>query len=378
MIFSIKLIVVISILIVIVLIQLFYYWYFFARIAFYKKKDSTQFVANPISIIICARDEATNLANNLPGIIGQDYPYTNEIIVVNDNSYDDSKEILEAFQKEYKNLNVFHLTAEAQFLQGKKFPLSMGIKASKYELLLLTDADCVPASQNWISKIQNRFSEKIDVVLGYGAYKKRKGFLNKIIRFETLHTAMQYMSYALAGKAYMGVGRNLAYKKSLFQKVQGFKSHANIPSGDDDLFINQVATKTNVAISIDPETFTYSKPKTNWAEWKKQKSRHFSTGKFYKLEHKILLSVYNLSQFLFYPILAFACLVSLQNWMAQIIVLSIILIRYVSLMIVWFNTMNKLNEKDLKPYFLIWDIWLPIYYLQFLPSLFKKPKKQWK
>ena len=140
----------------------------------------------------------------------QQYRTTHEIIVVNDNSFDESKYILEEYQRTYKQLHLVELTQEARFIPGKKFPLSIGIKTAKYEIVLLTDADCVPASEFWIEKMQEGFNDGIEIVLGYGALHKKKGFFNKLVRWETLHTALQYLSYAKAGFAYMGVGRNLS------------------------------------------------------------------------------------------------------------------------------------------------------------------------
>jgi glycosyltransferase involved in cell wall biosynthesis len=357
----------------IVAIQLFYYWYFFSRLLFYKPKTSLITKTNPVSIIICARDESANLLKNLPGILSQEYPYTQELIVVNDNSFDDTQFILEQFQKTYKHINIIQLTEKAKFAQGKKFPLSVGIKSSKYEILVLTDADCTPASAAWLETMQRYFDDATDIVLGYGAYKKRKGLLNKIIRFETFHTALQYLTYSLAGVPYMGVGRNMAYKKTLFNQKKGFTSHNRIPSGDDDLFVNEAATAHNTAINIEPESFTYSTPKKTWSSWVQQKKRHYTTGRYYKASHKFLLGLYSLSQVLIYPLLIAALFFC--NWM---LVLPVLLVRIISLMIVWFGAMNKLQEKDLKPWFLFFDIWMLFYFFIFAPSLIRKTNSGWK
>ncbi len=183
-------------------------------------KETT--VEHAVSVVICARDEAHNLVKNLPGILVQNYKTSHEIVLVNDNSTDESKYLIDEFKRSFKNLNLIELTQEALMISGKKFPLSMGIKSAKYEIVLLTDADCVPASENWIQKMQGTYSDDIEIVLGYGAYHKQPGILNKLIRFETFHTAIQYLSYALAGKPYMGVGRNLSYKKNVFFRNKGF------------------------------------------------------------------------------------------------------------------------------------------------------------
>ena len=283
-------------------IQLFYYLFFFIRLAFYKPPVKQQSQEYPVSVIVCARDEAHQLAINLPGVLLQQYKTTHEVIVVNDNSEDDTKYVLEEFKKTFKELVIIPLTQEALMITGKKFPLSIGIKSTRYEVMLLTDADCIPASEFWIQKMQDAFTPAIEMVLGYGAYKKKKGFLNKMIRFETFQTAMQYFSFALAGLPYMGVGRNLSYKRSLFLKNKGFASINHIPGGDDDLFVNKVANKRNTAIVLDADAHTLSEPKTTWSAWMRQKSRHYTTAKHYKPKNKFLLGLYSLSNFFIYPV----------------------------------------------------------------------------
>jgi glycosyltransferase involved in cell wall biosynthesis len=303
----------------------------------------------------------------------QHYPTSHEVIVVNDNSYDDTKYLLEQFENEYKHLRVIELKQEAKLIPGKKFPLSIGIKGAKHEIVLLTDADCVPATEHWIANMQNSYTNNTEIVLGYGAYHKATGFLNKVIRWEAYHSALQYLSYALAGLPYMGVGRNLSYRKSLFYKQKGFSAHNHIASGDDDLFINSCATKDNVAVNINPEAFTLSNPTTNWTTFFKQKNRHYSTAKFYKPIHKFLLSTYALTQFLYYPL--FIAAICLFDWR---IVASVFAARFVTHAIVHYRALAKLNEHDLRSYFLIFDFGLIIYYLLFSFSLFKKPPQHWK
>ena len=354
------------------LIQLYFYLYFFIRLSFYKAAPEQIPQTLPVSVIICARDEAANLAKNLMGSLAQQYPATHEIIVVDDNSFDDSKYFLEALQKTYKQLNVVELKQEAKLIVGKKYPLSIGIRTAKHEIVLLTDADCVPASEFWINNMQAMYGKETEIVLGYGAHHKKKGLLNKLIRWETFHTALQYFSYALAGMPYMGVGRNLSYKKTIFFRHNGFSAHNNIPSGDDDLFINMAATKTNTTINIDEASFTLSEPATSWTKWMKQKTRHYSASKYYKPLHKFLLGAYSLSHFMFFPLL-FLSLVFF-NWQYALIVFAI---RFIIQSIVFYPSMKKLNEKDLFPLFLFFDIWMFFYYLIFAFALIKKPRPNW-
>ena len=354
-------------------IQLFYYLYFFRRLGFYQppvKKSSQEY---PVSVIICARDEAHNIAHNLPGILVQKYKTTHEVIVVNDNSTDETKYLLDEFRKMFKNLNPIPLKQEAKMIPGKKFPLSMGIKSAKYEVVLLTDADCVPASELWIQKMQDGYYDEKQIVLGYGTFHKKPGMLNKLIRFETFHSALQYLSFALAGVPYMGVGRNLSYKKELFFNNKGFSAINHIPGGDDDLFINMVANKRNTAIVIEKDAHTLSEAAPTWSIWQKQKFRHYTTSKYYKAKHKFLLGLYSLTQVLLYPFTLAAIL--FYNWWLALALFSL---RMIVLGIVWFKSMKKLNEADLFPYFIFLDIWMSFYFFLFTPALWRRPAKEWK
>ncbi len=356
----------------VIAIQVFYYLFFFARLAAYKEPSVEEYVEQPLSVIVCARDEAANLSKYLPGILFQDYKTTHEIIVVNDNSIDETKYILDEYKKSFKNLTAIELTQEAKFITGKKFPLSMGIKSAKHEILLLTDADCVPATEFWIQKMQAAYNDGIEIVLGYGAYHKKPSLLNKIIRFETFHTALQYFSYALAGIPFMGVGRNLSYKRDVFIRNKGFSSINQIPSGDDDLFINQVATKKNIAIVIDPAAHTLSEPKKKWGDWVRQKYRHYTTSKYYKPVHKFFLGLYSFTLFLVYPLLAVSII--FYSWQLALAIYSV---RFITQAIIYFIAMKKLNEKDLWPYFLLFDIWMFFYYIFFVPAIWRRPQKNW-
>lgn len=357
---------------VIIIIQLCYYLFVFARLAFYKAKIKNKSQQYPVSVIICGKNEAENIATHLPAVLVQDYSTTHEVIFVDDNSTDETKYLLEAFGKDFKGLRSLLLTQDALGIPGKKFPLSMGIKSAKYETLLMTDADCFPASEHWIQLMQGEYDEGKSIVLGYGAYAKKMGILNKLIRFETFHTALQYLSFALAKMPYMGVGRNLSYKREMFLKNKGFASINHIPGGDDDLFIIKIANKNNTAIMIDKDAHTISEPKKTWSAWMKQKRRHYSTSRYYPTKFKWLLGMYSFSHFLIYPLLV-VCVIYFNWWLA----LLVYLLRLIVLAIVWKKAMHKLNEDDLWSRFLLFDIWMFLYYFIMVPNIFRKAEKQW-
>ena len=324
-----------------VLIQLIYYWGIFSRLAFYKNKNQAR-QPQPVSVVICAKNEYYNLKENLPLILQQNY-HDFEVVVVNDESDDETYFLLKLLQEEYKNLKIVNFTDNVNFFKGKKFPLSIGIKCAKNDLILLTDADCKPESNEWISRMQENFHSGTEIVLGYGKLKSEGSLLNKLIRFDTLHIAIQYLSMALAGSPYMGVGRNLAYRKTLFYRQNGFISHYKLKSGDDDLFVNAAATSKNTKIMISHQSHTVSEAKKTFTNWIIQKRRHLTSGKRYKSSTKLNLGIYSFSQLVFFA--TFAVLVSVDY--TFLIVYPLFVLRLSSQLIIFKRAMIKLNEKNL-------------------------------
>ncbi len=354
------------------LVQLVYYWLVFRRVAFHAVSHVGG-TSQPVSVIICAKNEEIRLRKYLNAILEQAY-HDFEVIVVNDCSWDETGEFLDQIAPQYPRLKIVTLKEQEKYRHGKKFALTLGIKAAKHETLLLTDADCIPAGKNWVSLMQQHLGKGKEIVLGYGAYTKEKTFLNKLIRFDTFLTAMQYLSYALGGNPYMGVGRNLAYTKSLFFRNKGFATHNHILSGDDDLFVNENSTPTNTAVELDPESFTYSEPKHSFGEWLKQKKRHLMTANYYKPGHKAGLFFYGFSLFLFYSLLI-ALLILRFKWRILVSLYGAILILKAPIV---FKTAQKLKEKDLFWFFPILDLFQtylqPVFYTA---NLFSK-NKTWK
>ena len=335
--------------------QLYYLIYYHNRLRTYKSPDEPNQPGIPISVIISARNEARNLPENLPFILEQNYPDF-EVIVVNDCSVDESEHILKDIQAKYPHLKIVTVAENDRFKTGKKFALTMGIKAAKNEHLLFTDADCRPASANWIARMAANFSGSTEIVLGYSPYQKAGNFLNPFIRFETIKTAVNYLSAALAGNPYMGIGRNLGYTKTLFFSNKGFASHMHVMAGDDDLFVNQNATSDNTAIEIHPDAFTFSDAKSTFASLYKQKRRHMGVGKLYKNKHRRMLSFDALSGFLFYILLVLCVVLNYDPWPA----LGLFIFRLICQVIVYYKVFRKLDGKNLLWYLPFFDL---IYYV---------------
>lgn len=351
----------------------------------------------PVSIIICAKNESKNLQRFLPFVLEQDYPqHLFEVIVVNDQSTDHSESILAHFEKTYSNLKILTIsTDEVKTLPGKKYALSKGIAAASYETLLLTDADCKPASKQWLKIISKSQASIPQIILGYGAYKTQRGLLNKFIRWETANTSMQYTSYAAVGVPYMGVGRNLSYNKSLLDPLTSdtaFQSiYKNTPSGDDDLLIAKIATKENTMVCLNKEAHTISVPQSTWKNWWKQKTRHGSTGKYYPQKVKTRLGLYALSHSLYWflglPLLICGLTngnlktgietLEYKNWIL-ILVISLFLLR---LFLYWLNASKwyrNLDEKKILLFYPLGDLGWAIYNVLLSPYIFWKNKQTWK
>lgn len=327
----------------------------------------------PVTIIICARNEDDNLAEFLPKVLVQDYSEF-EVVVVNDCSIDNTENVIDEFAKIFPNLKKVTIQEDDYYKHGKKFAVMVGIKGAKYENLLFTDADCFPANEFWLKDMASGFVNKREIVLGYGAYKKDSGFLNKLIRFDTYLIAINYLSAAIKGKAYMGVGRNLAYKKSLFYKEKGFAKHYHITSGDDDLFINNACTKENTNVVVSHNSITYSLAKTKFKDWKRQKQRHLTTAPHYNASSKTKITLGYLSQYGFHFL--FLSLFLFKTTM--IAALGGLVLKICIQMIIFRKASKKLNEPDLWALSFFYEIMLLIVYPIFhISKLFIKPNK-WK
>jgi len=278
------------------IVQMLYIVRYFLPVARFKQSGAASDPV-PVSVIISARNEEKNLLEHIPLIMEQDYPEF-EVIVVNDSSWDDTGTVLKALEISYPRLRLIHLDEEKQNMQGKKFALTLAIKAARYEHILLTDADCRPASTGWIRAMAGGYTEGKEIVLGFAPQDRRPGWLNRLIRFDTLLIGLQYMGFAIRGQPYMGVGRNLSYKKELFFRVGGFRSHYRLASGDDDLFVNQVATLRNTAIMMEPGSHMVSAPREEWKGWFGQKRRHLTTAPYYKPAHRNQLVLWPASYYL--------------------------------------------------------------------------------
>ena len=326
---------------VVIVVQIVYYGFLFLKFGFARPLEQS-IKKIGVSVLVCAKNESDNLKRFIPEILNQNFPLF-ELILINDGSTDDSLEVMNGFKAEHKNVKVVDVQQIEAFWNNKKYALTLGIKSASFDYLLFTDADCRPVSNNWITEMSRHFTNKKSIVIGYGAYKKvENNLLNILIRFETVFTAMQYFSYANIGHPYMAVGRNLAYQKDEFFNARGFMSHMQVRSGDDDLFVNQVANAHNTSICVDPESFTESIPKNSFKDWFNQKRRHVTTAKHYRSTHKLMLGIFYISQFLFW-----SCAILLMAFTFKWkLVLGLIIVRFILVYLSYGLSAKKLNELD--------------------------------
>jgi hypothetical protein len=283
-----------------VLVQLYYAGYYF--LPFTRRQAAPMpAAAEPVSVIVCAHNELPNLRRLLPLLLRQEYSSDFEIILVDDRSTDGTAALVQQFSQVYPQLNLVSVSSTPTGLSPKKYALTLGIEAARYEQMLFTDADCWPATTQWISYMQAGFAQPADLVLGYSAYASTPGLLNKLIRFETLLTGAQYLSFAWRGYPYMGVGRNLAYTQRCFQATKGFASHLRRLGGDDDLLVQDaVAQGQRVAVQAHPAAQTVSLPAQTWTAWWRQKRRHLSAGPRYTWKDQARIGTFIGTNLLFY------------------------------------------------------------------------------
>lgn len=356
------------------IVQIGYWLLLFSRLYRYQNSPPSQKSDEPpVSVVICAKNEANNLSSNLPHILTQKYRSL-EILLVDDHSTDNSVEVVLQYQKKYSYLRIINFSYTKKYI-GKKEALTLGLNEAQHDFVAVTDADCAPVSPYWLSTMMSHFDDKnIEIVLGYGPYRATKGWLNQFIRYETALTAIQYFSYALAGMPYMGVGRNMMYKRALFAQANGFENHAHIASGDDDLFIREVATSNNVAISLNPDTYVYSDAQPNLHTFFRQKMRHLSTGTHYSRQHQILLGLFGASHAWHY--FAFFLLILSKNMIY--LALSLYLLRIFTVALINVNVLSKLREQSILKSMVWLDAVMAFYYIVAAPLPFIAKTSTWK
>lgn len=334
---------------VLCIIQLVYYFGLYNRIHTRNKatrNEEVHFTQEypPLSVILSARNDAEKLRKLLPAILEQDYPQF-EVIVINDASSDETEDLLGAMEEKYPHLYHSFTPESARYISHKKLSLTLGIKASKYDWLVFTETNCLPASNQWLKLMARNFTPHTQIVLGYSGYDRTKGWLHKRVAFDTLFNSLRYLGFALAGKPYMGIGRNLAYRKELFFQQKGYSSYLNLQRGEDDLFINRIATDTNTRVETDFNATMRIQPVEYYKSWREERISYMATARNFRGIERYLLGFETLSRLLFYAVCVAGMVFGILHfhWLVAGLSFLLWLIRFVAQSIVINQTAKEMG-----------------------------------
>jgi glycosyltransferase involved in cell wall biosynthesis len=323
----------------------------------YKKMKSLNVVETamrqPVSVIVYAKNESFNLERYLPSLLAQDYPEY-EVIVINDGSTDESDNLLKIMESKHAHLYHTFIPQESKYISRKKLALTVGIKAAKYDLLLFTEANCKPLSKRWITTMARHYTGDAKIVLGFCAYRKYKGFFHKLVGYDNLMSGLQYITSALAGSPYTGNGRNLSYRKELFFEHKGYHKSLNLHAGDDDLFINELATRENTQIDYAQDSITEMAKMDSFAIWKEIKVSRAATQQYYRGKKLLFFRIEKASAicFLLAVIAAIAASV-FYNPLVAVVAVLLYLILFTVKAVVLYKSATMLRQK-------MWVAWLPL------------------
>lgn len=352
------------------LIQLFYYLFIYQRIHLQNKKEKQKKISfatdyPPVSVIITTNDESHAIQKHLPKILEQDYPNF-EVIVVNSAKSNNTSDILTLMGEKYPHLYHTFTPDTARYISKKKLALTLGIKASQHEWLLFTDVTCEPESNQWIKSMARHFSSEKEIVMGYAGYKFSTGWFHRKTHFDQFFTSMRYLGMGLQKKTYMALGKNLAFRKTLFYKNKGFSSFLQLQAGADDLFINQVATKKNTAVEVSHKGSICVDSHPNKHLWKEEKLGYIVSSHHYRGVQKYFLGFETTTRYLFYILSIYGISSSIihQSWIICSISLFLLLLRFVLQCIILGQTSKDLHEKRYLWTIPLFDIILPLTHIR--------------
>ncbi len=346
-------------------IQLYYYLAHYRKILRYANREEDEkpnYTGSlpSVSVILCSMDDSENLKKCLPTILEQDYP-SFEVIVVNDSFTEECQSLIHAYTKKYSNLYSTYIPADAKYLSRKKLSITIAAKASKNDILLFTEPNCYVEDKHWIQRMMQNFTTETEIVLGYSRMEKKKGYSNRLAAYDNLFSAMQYLGQAITNNPYRGIGRNLAYRKELFFRHKGFSKFLYLQVGEDDLFINQVATKNNTKVEVDVAGITTCN--ISRFDWKVQKMCNALTSGFYPKGIRYLFDFEVITRYIFYAL--FIGIVTLSSllyfaWMVAVIAGIIFITRFIIQLKTINKTAAKLKDRKFYTSILYFDLMLPI------------------
>ena len=350
------------------IVQSCYHWGLYRKLYVHSKKQKKEGTDTPpLSVIIVAKDSASDLQKNLPAILEQDYPDF-EVIVIYDQSADDHcEDVLKLLQEKYPHLHHSFIPDSARYISHKKLGIHMGIKASHHEWLVFTEPNCRPTGNLWLRSLARHFTPGTDIVLGYSNYEKGKGWFNRKATFDTLLRSMRQLGSAIGGNPYAGCGRNMAYRKSLYYQHKGFASHLSLQRGEDDLFVNQCATGKNTRVEASPESVVRITAPHYKKDWREEQLSHFTTSRHYKGHERYLMGFETCSRLLFLVAVVLCVVygILMKDWVTIALAGTMWLVRYLVQLWVFRKTCIALGERRFYLTLPLWDWMQPLWSLRF-------------
>lgn len=353
-------------LLILITIRLIYWLYFFTKLAKYRPVYSDSDVS--VSILVCVKNNVNGIKNLLPKLLKQNYK-TYEVIIVDDFSNDGLEDFMTSFHDQKLKYHICQIDKP-----GKKQAMAEGISIATYNWILVTDADCLPASLDWIRWMTASINDKTKLVLGYGPMKDNGSMAGMLSKYETSYIAMQYLSYALKGMAYMGVGRNLLFNRTLFLESKPYNDNSHLASGDDDFLVKSMANGDNTSICLHPNSFCYSNPPDSLNKYFHQKARHISTARYFHPFQKYLLGLFGMLQIIIYLLFL---LNLIFNWFTPVNGVGALLFMWSVMFLIQLPVFYKLKEKSTLFTLPISDFFLAIFYLILLPKTIINKTNKW-
>lgn len=286
-----------------------YYSLIYLRLGIFKnKKREEKRTREPVSVVVYTKNQAYLLKDKLFSLLEQEYP-DYEVIVVNHASQDETSFVLKVYTETYKNLKIVDIKEDVNVFQGRKYPLSIGIKCAKNDIIILTDTESVPSGYHWITEMESRFTKGVNIVLGYVSREATKKLLNGFSQYTYAEESASYMGFALLRAPYMGNGKNLAVRRSFFFNKGGFINHYAISEGYDVLFVNQNSTPSNTRLSLSEDSFVTAKSFPLFEDLVRHRKHQIKLYFHFKAKDKFLQILYPLMNIVYYVLFAILLLI---------------------------------------------------------------------
>lgn len=364
---------VILVLFTILLILLFYiYW----RVASFRlmRKSQLREKEPAVSIIVPLFAEDSNyLDTSLVTLLTQDYSEPFEVVLVYVGNSNDFFDDVKTLQRLYPNLSPVHIDCSPYYPVSQKIALNVGIKSAKYDYIITSSSDATPTSERWLGLLAKGFLYG-DIVLGYSGMAKGAGFKNYIFRIHRFATSMHWLSSAIRQKSYAGSRNALGFTKKLYFDARGY-NFLNMNVGEDDLFLQKIATADNVSVVLSPRATCDETIWGSWSWWWPRELELHSTHQHYPKMTTTLYSTELTLRLLFFVAILAALI--FMPWPFKIAALVLAVVRYLLVLFVLARNALRLGEKGLMGRYFIYDIIEPILRFAISTSSGQKRKQPW-